>query len=375
VQPSEKKQLLSLLDALRRAVEELLLAGLTTASRSTVERMDVTFKEASRLKLLRLGSTLRIANEEISRFTRGQQQFSARRLSFFLGRTWLLAEGMRRAIEKNDDVGRSRLMATPKSEPVEKIKAVVLGVGKRVVMGAFATFEFRMRVVGDSGPVKSGAAVVWSSVFPMRGDSDLPAEAFLHLPQKQKFKPSILLEKKVIEITRCAVSQPPTASARLMLSEASEVKTLEAHTEWAPMWRWAATDAAARLGAYQPTPLDLEIELQEEVFLEGWEAGEKRSSDEGFDLLPIRAGGTGGAGGIEMEARLDRGPSGDPVNAIVSKMSAGKTRPPLFGTMHYEGCRLVFQPLSALGKDGPEYLTVSAGKISQATLLKAMKFT
>ena len=61
------------------------------------ERLDVSFKEASRMKLLRLGSTLRIANEEIVRFTGGSAQFSARRLAFFLGRAWLLASAMRRA--------------------------------------------------------------------------------------------------------------------------------------------------------------------------------------------------------------------------------------------------------------------------------------
>ena len=35
----------------------------------------------------------------------------------------------------------------------------------------------------------------------------------------------------------------------------------------------------------------------------------------------------------------------------------------------------MLQPLSALGKDGMEYLTVSPDKISQAELVKAMKFT
>src|SRR5258706_11708777 len=97
--PAEQKQLVSLLDELRGAVEELLLAGLTTASKSTVERIDVSFKEASRMKLLRLGSTLRIANEEISRFTTGSTQFSARRLAFFLSRAWVLATSMRHAID------------------------------------------------------------------------------------------------------------------------------------------------------------------------------------------------------------------------------------------------------------------------------------
>ena len=64
VAPGNNKALLSLLDELRGAVEELLNTGLTAASKSTVERVDVSFKEASRMRLLRLGSTLRIANDE-----------------------------------------------------------------------------------------------------------------------------------------------------------------------------------------------------------------------------------------------------------------------------------------------------------------------
>jgi hypothetical protein len=78
---------------------------------------------------------------------------------------------------------------------------------------------------------------------------------------------------------------------------------------------------------------------------------------------------------LPFEARLDRGPSGVPLNAVMTKLAAKKRRPPLYGVAHYESCRLVFQPLTALGKDGPEYLTVSPDKISQAELVKAMKFT
>jgi len=78
---------------------------------------------------------------------------------------------------------------------------------------------------------------------------------------------------------------------------------------------------------------------------------------------------------LDLEARLDRGPSGEPTNEVMTKLATGKSKPPLFGTMHYESCRLLFQPLTALGKEGPEYLTISPGKISQAALLKAMKFT
>jgi hypothetical protein len=366
---ARKKQLVSLIDELRGAVEELLLTGLTTASKSTLERIDVSFKEASRMRLLRLGSTLRIANEEIARFTGGARQFSPRRLSFFLSRTWMLATGMRAAIEGDDDAQFDRLMATPASVPLERLKVVTLGVSKRVVPGAFATFEFRLRAVEDSGPVKAGEPLTWSCVFPMREGLDLPAEAFLHLPQKQKFKPSILLERKVVEIGRCAIARQATSASRIMLGDSSEMKAGDAFSDWKPLWTWAVRDAAARLERHEPTPLDLDVELQEEVFLDAWEPGEWSSAEEGYDALPLRCGL------IEYEARLDRGPSGTPALGVTRKLSGKKKRPPLFGIVHYESCRFVFQPLTALGKDGPEYLTVSPDKISQAELVKAMKFT
>src|ERR1043165_4031299 len=128
VQAAQQNQLLALLGELAGAVEELLLAGLTTASKSTIERIDVTYKEASRMKLLRLGSTLRIVSEEISRFTTGAEQFSSRRLAFFLGRTWTLINGIRRAIEKNDDSLLARLLSMAATQPLELLKLVTLGV-------------------------------------------------------------------------------------------------------------------------------------------------------------------------------------------------------------------------------------------------------
>jgi hypothetical protein len=363
--PAEKKQLLSLLEELGRAVEELLLAGLTAASKSTVERLDVSFKEASRMRLLRLGSTLRIANEEISRFTAGSQQFSPRRLAFFLGRAWLLASAMRKAIDADDEAGLSKLLVTPAAQPVEKVKVVTLGVAKRVVPGAFASFDFRFRALEPAGE-----PMLWSCVFPMRKDLDLPAEAFLHLPQKQKFRPSLLLEKNVVEITKLAITRQATGPTRITLNDASEVKAGAAYDDWRSHWRWDPKPAADRLAAHRPTPLDLEIELQEEVFLEAWEPRTKEQTEsDGYHLLPIDAAE------LRLEAKLDHGPSGVPVTKLMKELSAKKKRPPLFGVAHYESCRLMFQPLSVLGKEGPEYLTVSRDKISQAELVKAMKFT
>jgi hypothetical protein len=369
VHPAEKKQLLSLLDELSKAVEELLLAGLTAASKSTVERLDVSFKEASRMKLLRLGSTLRIANEEIVRFTGGSAQFSARRLAFFLGRAWLLASAMRKSIDAGDEASLNRLQVTPAAQPVESLKVVTLGVAKRVVPGAFASFDFRLRAIGAAGPVADKQPLVWSCVFPLRKDLDLPSEAFLHLPQKQKFKPSLLLEKKVVEATKCAVSAQPGSAMRLTLGDASTLTSCDAFTDWQSLWSWDLQTAAERLNQHRPTPIDLEIELQEEVFLHDWQPDEPRETDEGHTLLPIATRF------LPFEIRLDPGPSGVPVRGVITKMAAKKRRPPLFGVTHYESSRLVLQPLAALGKDGIEYVTVSPDKISQAALVKAMKFT
>jgi hypothetical protein len=367
---TDQKQLLSLLDELRGAVEDLLFTGLTAASKSTVERVDVTFREASRMRLLRLGSTLRIANEEISRFTSGSPQFSSRRLAFFLGRAWLLATSMQKPIAANDTAAVDRLMSVPATQPLAMLKLIMLGVIKRVVPGAFASFDFRLRAVEAAPPVELGESVIWSCVFPLRKDVDLPTEAFLHLPQKQKFKPSILLEKKIIEVAKCAVSRPTNGAARLNLGDASEVKTTAEFSEWKPLWKWDLKSAATRLKEHRPTPLDLEIELQEEIFLDEWSAGEPSSPEErDFDLLPLQSGP------LEIDARLDRGPSGTPVHGVMKKLAAKKHRPPLYGVAHYESCSVIFQPLTALGKDGPEYLTISPDKISQAELVKAMKFT
>jgi hypothetical protein len=374
LQDSEKKQLVSLLDELGKTVEDLLLAGLTAASKSTVERLDVSFKEASRMKLLRLGSTLRIANEEISRFTTGSTQFSARRLVFFLGRAWLLAEAMRRAIQSNDQEALDRLLVTPPAQPVEKLTVATLGVSKRVVPGAFAGFDFRLRAIGAAGPVADGDSLIWSCVFPLRKDLDLPTEAFLHLPQKQKFKPSILLEKKRIEVTKCAVSPQPGGAARLALGEASTVSGGAGFDDWASLLKWNMGQSAARLEQHRPTPMDLEIELQEEVFLSEWQPAEAPSpgaseEEAGYDRLSIEANH------LPFEVRLDRGPSGVPLRGVMTKIAAKKKRPPIFGIVHYEACRLILQPLSVLGDSGIEYVTVSPDKINQAELVKAMKFT
>src|SRR5204863_5917715 len=95
--------------------------------------------------------------------------------------------------------------------------------------------------------------------------------------------------------------------------------------------------AAARLEQHRPTPMDLEIELQEEVFLSSWQAGEERQTEEGYGILPIESRF------LPLEVRLDRGPSGVPLAGVMSKMAQKKRRPPIYGLVHYESCRLILQ--------------------------------
>lgn len=155
----------------------------------------------------------------------------------------------------------------------------------------------------------------------------------------------------------------------MVLGEASTVTAGQPFEDWSSLLGWEMRQAAERLERHRPSPMDLEIELQEEVFITDWSPGEQRETDHGYDLLPLESNF------LPLEVRLDRGPSGVPVCGLMNKLAGRKRRPPLYGVVHYESCRIILQPLSALGKAGIEYLTVSPDKISQAELVKAMKFT
>jgi hypothetical protein len=149
------------------------------------------------------------------------------------------------------------------------------------------------------------------------------------------------------------------------------LKPTDPFTDWPSLFSWDLRRAAARLDQYKPTPMDLEIEFQEEVFLPEWRPLDQRPTGDGHDALTIESSH------LPFEIRLDRGPSGIPLRDVMKRLTAkkNKTRPPLYGLVHYESCRLILQPLSVLAKDGIDYLTISQDKVSQAELVKAMKFT
>lgn len=365
----DRRKLLPTLDRLAESVEELLLSGLTTASEATRQALGVSFQEASRLGLLRLGSTLRAANEELGRFTRNEAEFSRKRLSFFLNRAWLLSHGLARALRENDEAEFDRLVWTPASSPVERLEVVTLGVAKRVSAGAFCAFEFRLRTVQGTENIPVGHRLIWSCVFPIKPGTEVPPEGFLSLPQKQKFTAALFLEGKVIALERVAVALDGFGGGRISLGETSTVIAGEPFQDWAQFQTWNPTAALERARSHQPGPLDLEVEMQEEVALDDWQIGEPAERDgQNQDVFPIAYRG------ITFDAVVSQGPEGTALRKALVSLRKKKQRPPLFGLLHYEMGRLVLQPLAVFGKKGPEQLMLSEEKIDRAALLKTLKF-
>jgi hypothetical protein len=366
---ADRRKLLPLLDELAGAVEELLLSGLTTASEATRQALGVSFQEASRLGLLRLGSALRAANEELGRFTRNETEFSRRRLGFFLNRAWLLSRGLARALHDGDEAQVDRLLWTPASTPVERLEVVTLGVVKRVAPSAFCAFDFRLRTVAAAGAVPAGHRLTWSCVFPLKAAVNVPAEAFLQLPQKQKFKPAVFLERKIVVIERAAVALDEHGGGRISLGEHSTVIAGKPFADWQRFQAWDPAAALQRIRSHQPGPFDLEVELQEEVVLDGWEVGEPvERPEQNQTVFPIAHRGA------VFDAVSASGDEGKALRGALEALRKKKQRPPLYGLLHYEMCRPVLQPLALFGKDGPEQLMLSAEKTDRAALLKALKF-
>jgi hypothetical protein len=356
---AERRKLLPLLGELAGAVEDLLLGGLTTASEATRQLLQVAFREASRLRLLRLGSTLRVANEELGRFTRNQADFSRQRLAFFLNRAWLLGHGLARALRDKDEAQLARLLWAPVGEPVDRLEVVTLGVVKKVIRGAAVTFEFRLRTV-------EGRRLVWACVFPVRPGADIPAEGFLHLPHKQRFKAADFLAGRVMVVQKAVVARDENGG-RITLTDASTVTGGEAFTGWERFRSWDPAAALARVRAHSPGPLDLEVEMQEEVVLDDWQLDEAEERPDGQVAYPVRSRGTA------FEAVVAPGAEGQALRKALEGLRKKKQRPSLFALMHYERCRLVLQPLAVFGPNGPEHLTISDEKLDRGALLKALK--
>jgi hypothetical protein len=368
---ADRPKLARALDVLTAAVEELLLSGLTTASESTRQTLTVAMQEAARFRLLRLGSSLRGAAEELGRYTRQDPAFSRRRLAFFVNRSWLLGRGLSHALHQEDTAQYDRLAWAPPSVPLPELEVVCLGVVKKVAAGSFAAFDFRLRAVADAGPIAAGARLSWSVIFPMKPDVEIPPEGFLYLPQKQKFTPTVFLNRTSIIVREAAVATDESGGGRIMLTDGSTVVSGSAFSDWARFLDWTPQPAIDRLSRHRAGPLDLETELQDEVILRHYEIGPPGDGDEPGQLAyPITAGA------LALQAVVSTGVDGKALKKGMDDLKkVKKHRPPLFALMHYERCRLVLQPLSVFGDDGPDYLTISKDHVNKAALLKAMSFT
>jgi hypothetical protein len=364
---ADRGKLESMLGELAGAVEELLLSGLTTASEATRQTLDVAFQEASRLRLLRLSSTLRVANEELGRYTRNEDDFSSRRFNFFLNRAWLLSHGLTQALRNGDEEEFDRLLWTPPSEPVDRLEVVTLGVAKKVTP-SFAAFEFRLRTIEESGPIAEGHRLVWSCVFPMKPGMDLPAEGFLLLPQKQKFNPKLLLEGKSVVLEKAAVALDEFGGGRVSLGDKTTVEAGDSFDDWEQFHTWDAAAALERIEEHTHGPLDLDVEMQEEVVLRDWKMGDKSERDDGTMVHAITCGS------ITFDAVVSAGKEGAALSKAMDGMRKKKNLGPLFGLLHYEKCRLLLQPLALFDDDGPTHLMLSDEKVDRAALLRMMKF-
>jgi len=365
----DRKKLLPLLDQLSGAVEDLLGTGLTTASDSTVKTFNVAFQESSRMGLLRLGSTLRAVNDEVSRYTENEPDFSRRRFSFFLNRSWVLSNAIKRAIEENNAQEFERLMLTPSPKPVEKVEVVTIGVVKRAA-ASFSAFDFRLRAVSDSGQFKTGDSLIWSSVFPKAPGTNIPPEGYLHFQQKQKFKGINFLDPKKVVIENANVSLDATGSQRIQLTDASTLTFDEPFSDWKKFFLWNQGAARDRVIAHKPGPFDLDIELQEEVFFDDWQVTSGEEAEDGKSVVF-----TIEANELKCETTVPLTPENKSLlEALVAFRNANKVGGALYGLMHYERCKLILQPLTVFEKKAPRHLMISTEKIDQRALLAAIKF-
>ncbi len=346
---------------LAKLIEDLVRTGLTSATPATRTKLEAAFKEASRRKLLRLGASLRYVNEEIGRFLSDDGSFQTRRYAFFLHRSWLLAKGIKLALARGDAglVAALTAGAGAQPKPAGPIEAVTIGIHKRVTASLVA-YDFRLRVTASERAELRGKSLVFSLVFARK--KDVPAEAYLHLPQPQKFAPVLFRNKNVISIADAAVLPDDRGGGRLVLGPKSTVVEGAAFDRYEDLYVWDPDGAEARATAHAPTPLDLAVELQEEVILDAFDVAQ------GADGA-LRVHGAG----LSMRVAL---PAAEEGLDLREKLEAGskkkKDKPRLFGTVHYEFGDLVFSPLSFLEESGPVHLTVSDQNLNLSALLGSL---
>lgn len=385
---AEATRLRGLLRGLGDELERLLTGGMTTATDATRQTLDTVFREASQRGLSRLGSTVRILGQEVGRYLAHDEAFSGSRLTLFLGRTWVLVGGLRAALERGDEATFSSLAAfAHRSEPVERLRAVTVGVAKKVITGLVCIFDFRLRRLDDDGRLGEGLSL--TEMFPLAKERrSLPPEALLELRRPQKYKPSALLGGEVLTFHRALLTSTSTGTRLSWPREAegSKVEVGEPFEGWGELARWDLAAARERVRGHEIDPLELPVELQEEVVLESWrvDAAVSKQAEEQRQVWPVRTQGlsmravaSSHDDGAALRANLERlrkgqRPQGPGPGAKATKTQATPPAGRLFGLLHYETCALELQPLSLLTERGPIHLTISAEGIDRKALLRSL---
>src|SRR5262249_48797223 len=116
--------------------------------------------------------------------------------------------------------------------------------------------------------------------------------------------------------------------------------------------------------------LDLDTELQEEIVLRDYTIEPPGEGDApGQTVYPITAGD------LPLVALVSSEAEGKALRKNLDDLrKLKKDRPPLYGLLYYERCRLVFQPLTAFRPE-PDYLMIANENVNKAALLKALSFT
>ncbi len=367
--PCSEAHLIGLLETLCHSVEDILLTGMTTANKATCDSLQVAFKEASQMRLLRLGGTLRVALEEINRFNHAYEEgvlFSAKRLNFFLNRAWMISHGLKLALQKKEALHWNTLTMNPTSRTLEKLEAITLGVSKKVVKETFCVFEFRLRSVGDNAGIAQGTALIWSAVFQLKKGVGIDVEAFLHLDQKQKFRPFDLIGKHttLFQDFMLIGDQPPF---RISLTDNSRVEHHQDFTDWLSMVSWDRQAAYQKVQAHCPSPFELDIELQEEIFLEEWSiTAQSINKEDNMQCYQIEADDLCFQAQVALDDSITQ--------QALLKADKIMHKAILFGLMHYESCQLILQPLALISAEKATQLMISNKKKEAASILRDMTF-
>ncbi len=377
---AEAKKLLPVLDDLAHAVEDLVAGGMVTASTATKERLEVSFKEASRLKLGRLAASLRYVVEEIGRFLTSASTFSGKRLALFLSRSWVLARGLHQALTEKNDALLGRLLLSWPPQAVDSIEVICVGVRKRLPQGmGVCAFDFHFRLVADCGVLPAGAPLVWSHIVPRPSSSErgakIVAEALLHLELKpQGFKPLLLTESAVFTFSKAQIVVDGAAvgrggGGRLMLTAETKLAKGSAFTEWQRVVGFDKAAVRDRVVGWAPSPLDLEVELAVEVAVDVGAVAAVAVADD-VDSCALAFSGAAGEFGVVVNlAKTDES------KELRAALASWRKTPPsskVFGVLHFDRCRMVFQPLSLLEARGPRHLMLNLENIDLQALTKSL---